>query len=283
MVSFHEQIQDRTENHKTVLCIGLDTTLENVPASLQSETNPQLAWNKAIIDATNDIVCCYKPNFAFYLNDREYRLKTLKETIDYAHIKEVPVIIDAKFGDIGHTASYYAKAAFEYLEADAVTVNPYMGEETIAPFREYQDRGIFILCLTSNVSRIDFQTKMIDMGEFPEIPLFVRVANKIKDWNQTGNLGAVVGATAPEELALVREVLGPDISVLCPGIGVQGGDLEEVLWSAYTKPGSLLVNVSRAIINVSRGENFAEASRNEAIMFVNQFRNFLDQLAEEPS
>ncbi|MGC9329939.1 MAG: orotidine-5'-phosphate decarboxylase, partial [Candidatus Hinthialibacter sp.] len=234
MTSFVETIQERTQKIQSVLCVGLDTSLSKTPDVLQRDENPQLAWNRAIIDATHDLACCYKPNLAFYLIHGPNGIETLKETIRYAHSYNVPVILDAKFGDIGHTAQYYARSAFETLEADSVTLNPYMGEESIAPFRKFKNRCSFILCLTSNVSRLDFQTLSTPYDELVETPLFHRVAKKIKEWNTNQNLAAVVGATAPEELSQVREFLDTDMPILCPGVGVQGGDLEEVLWAGYT-------------------------------------------------
>lgn len=280
MANFIGRIQERTQAIQSVLCVGLDTTPQKTPAILNNESNPQLVWNRAIIDATHELACCYKLNLAFYLNQGSLGIDTLKETIEFAHQYDAPVILDAKFGDIGHTAEYYAFSAFETLKADAVTLNPYMGEESIAPFRNYSECACFVLCLTSNVSRLDFQTLGIPNEEMQEIPLYQRIAEKIREWNTQNNLGAVVGATAPEELSIIRERLGSKIPVLCPGVGAQGGDLEEVLWAGYTGPGSLLINVSRAIINASSGSDFAEASRREASMFVNQFRAFLEQYQE---
>ncbi|MBN2328284.1 MAG: orotidine-5'-phosphate decarboxylase [Candidatus Omnitrophica bacterium] len=280
MASFIEAIQERTQRIQSVLCVGLDTSLAKTPDVLQSDANPQLAWNRAIIDATHDLACCYKPNLAFYLIYGSEGLETLKETIRYAHSYNVPVILDAKFGDIGHTALHYARSAFEALEADSVTLNPYMGEESIAPFRKYSDRCSFILCLTSNVSRLDFQTLNTPNDDLMEKPLFHRVAEKIGEWNTNRNLAAVVGATAPEELSQVREFLGDEMPILCPGVGAQGGDLEEVLWAGHAGPGTLLINVSRTIINASADPDFAEASRREATMFVNQIRTFLTQYQE---
>lgn len=280
MTTFRESICGRTQSIQSVLCVGLDTTPQNTPVVLRSEANPQLAWNRAIIEATQDMACCFKPNLAFYLNQGPGGIHTLGETIECAHQYDVPVILDAKFCDIGHTAEYYAYAAFETLNADAVTLNPYLGEESIVPFRNYKDRSCFILCLTSNVSRIDLQTLGIPNNDMQEIPLYIKVAKKIREWDIHNNLGSVVGATAPEELSRVREILGEAIPVLCPGVGAQGGDLEEVLWAGYTGPGSLLINVSRAIINASPDSDFAEASRREACMYANQIRTFLEQYQE---
>jgi len=280
MASFLERTHQRIQSLQSVLCVGLDSAPEKIPDILKTETDPQLAFNRKIIDVTKDLACCYKPNLAFYVVRGADGIQTLKETIEYAHEADATVILDAKFGDIGHTAEFYARFAFEELQADAVTLNPYMGEESITPFRAYPDRASFILCLTSNVSRSDFQTRLVSQGEGIEAPLFHLTAETISRWNGSNNLGAVAGATAPEELSKIREILGPSIPILSPGVGAQGGDLEEVLWAGYTEEGGLLINVSRAILNASSGPDFAEAARQEAEMFVNQIKEFLVQFRE---
>ncbi len=280
MVNFLEQVTTRIQAIESILCVGLDPAPEKVPAFLQSRPDPQWAWNQLIIDVTHDLACCYKPNLAFYLARGEAGWRTLRATIQYAEDHQVPVILDAKFGDIGHTAQYYARAAFEILNAGAVTLNPYLGEETIVPFRSYRDRVSFILCLTSNISRIDVQTRTVLRGKLPEVPLYELVAQKAVEWNTEQNLGLVAGATAPEELERIRRIAGPTIPVLCPGVGVQGGDLEEALWAGYTGEGSLIINVSRAIGRASEGPDLGELARREAVMFVNQYRTFLAQYRE---
>ncbi|MEW6239116.1 MAG: orotidine-5'-phosphate decarboxylase [Candidatus Omnitrophota bacterium] len=272
MESFFEQVKTRIKRIGSVLCVGLDTVEKQIPDMLRGEDNPQLAFNRAVIDATHGLACCYKTNMAFYLAAGVKGFDALKSTIGCAHSLGVPVILDAKWGDIGHTADYYAQTAFETLEADAVTVNPYMGEEAIAPFRNYSDRGVFVLCYTSNLSRIDLQTQMVSIPDSPLSPLYKIVARKIVEWNTAGNLGAVAGATAPEELARIREIVGPSLPILCPGIGAQGGDLEEVLWAGMAAEGTLYINVSRAIINASSGADFAQAAQREAKMFVDQMQ-----------
>ncbi len=281
MQNFNSQIQKQSMGIQSVLCIGLDTVPEKIPAILNPETNPQLKFNQVIIDSTYNQACCYKINAAFYLVRGIQGLDTLIKTIEYAHEKDVLVILDTKWGDIGHTARYYAKTAFDVLNADAVTLNPYMGEDTIAPFREYASKCSFILCFTSNVSRSDFEMQPIPRVDEPQVPLYHIVAEKIRAWNTSSNLGIVAGATAPEELARVRGLAGPSIPILCPGVGVQGGDLEEVLWAGFTGHGSLLINVSRAVIHASKSSDFAEAAHREADMFVTQMRAFFAQLKEE--
>ncbi len=270
MELYVERVKNRVKKLGSVLCVGLDTNTAKLPDVLKNEENPQLVFNKKIIEATQDLSCCYKINMAFYLIHGAKGVEVLGETIQCAHSFDIPVILDAKMGDIGNTADLYAKAAFETLEADAVTVNPYMGEEAIAPFREYGDRGVYILCYTSNLSRIDIQTQLVSVPDREDVPLYQIVAHKVRGWNKKGNLGVVVGATAPEELSLVREIVGPQMPILCPGVGIQGGDLEEVLWAGDAFGGTMVVNVSRAVINASRGEDFAEMARQEAKMFVDQ-------------
>ncbi len=281
MASFHEQVKSRISDSKSVLCIGLDTIINRLPESIQNKPQPQLLFNQKIIDATHDLVCCYKPNLAFYLSEGPSGLETLQQTIEYSHSKDVPVILDAKFGDIGHTADYYAKTAFDYLNADAVTLNPYMGKESIVPFADSSEKTLFILCYTSNFSRIDIQMQKLEHAIVPGEPLYQTVAKKILEWNEKGNLGAVVGATAPEEMAEIRMKLGNTVPILCPGVGIQGGDLEEILWSGQAEYGSLIVNISRAILYASSADDFAEAARYETEMYVAQMRTFFEQAAEE--
>ncbi len=281
MNHFMHQLQAREAQVRSVMCIGLDTVPERLPEIVMKEPDPQYSFNKAIIDATHDLVCCYKPNLAFYLSRGEEGMAALRETIEYVHEKEIPVIVDAKFGDIGHTAKYYAKSVFEKLQADAVTLNPYMGEESIEPFRAYKDKTSFILCFTSNASRNDLQTKFLHDTEENGKTVYNLMAKHIVDWNKQGNLGAVVGATAPEEMQIIRGMLGGEIPVLCPGLGAQGGDLEEIFWAGYITPGSLILNVSRSVLFASTGEDFAEAARREAEMLVNQNRVVMEQYEED--
>lgn len=277
MNHFMQQLQAREAEAGSVICVGLDSVPSRLPACIQNESDPQFAFNQRIIDATCDLVSCYKPNLAFYLVRGADGIHTLKQTIEYAHKKNVPVILDAKFGDIGSTAAYYAKSVFDDMQADAVTINPYMGEESIEPFRAYKEKYSYVLCFTSNISRKDLQTKNVHDDEGVEMPLYKLTAKHIVGWNQESNLGAVVGATAPEELADIRKTLGNAVSVLCPGLGAQGGDLEEAFWSGYSGPGSLMLNVSRSVIFASKENDFADAARHETEMLAQQIRVFLEQ------
>ncbi|MGI6457045.1 MAG: orotidine-5'-phosphate decarboxylase [bacterium] len=282
MISFRELIKQRITDSKSVLCVGLDTVEDRIPPAIQEQANPQFYYNQKIIESTHDLVCCYKPNLAFYLVQGAQGVDTLRETIECAHSFGVPVILDAKFGDIGHTTEFYAKTVFETLQADAVTLNPYMGIDSIASFREYEEKGLFILCFTSNLSRSDVQMQKVLSPAVTqkEIPLYLHVAERIREWNTTGNVGAVVGATAPEELEEIREILGEEALILCPGVGAQGGDLEEILWAGEAFHGSLIVNVSRSILYASGDMDFAEAARREAEMFVEQTRTYFEQAKE---
>ncbi len=279
---YNETLSQLITERQSVLCVGLDSVYEKLPACVMNDPSPQWIFNRAIIDSTHDLVCCYKINYAFYSARGPKGIEAIKQSIHAAHAYGVPVILDTKWGDIGHTAEYYAKSAFEELEADAVTLNPYMGEEAIAPFRKYSDRGSYILCFTSNSSRRDFQTKEVvsDDGNDRQ-PLYEYVAGKINKWDMSGNLGAVVGATAPEELEKVRSILGPKASILCPGVGVQGGDLEDVLYAGAAQYHNLVINVSRAVINASPGDDFDDAARREAQLFADQSRNFFTESIED--
>jgi len=209
---------------------------------LTSEPNPIFAFNKTIIDATADLVCAYKPNFAFYEAQGLEGLAALRRTIEYIHeLTDVPVILDAKRGDIGSTAEAYAQAAFEVWGADAVTVNPYLGHDAVQPFTAYADRGVFLLCHTSNPGATDLQT--LDCGGRP---LFQVVAEQAVRWGE--NVGLVIGATYPQALRAVRE-MAPQMWILLPGVGAQGGDLEAALAAGLDEQGSgIIVSASRSII-----------------------------------
>jgi len=255
-VNFIHSIQQRWAAH-TQVCVGLDPFPEQFPESVASI----FEFNKAIIDATADLVCCYKPQFAHYAAVAAE--DQLKQTI--AYIKQeypsIPVILDSKRGDIGSTASMYAKESFEHYQADAVTVNPYMGSDTVLPFAEHKDKGVIVLCRTSNPSASEFQNQLID-----GVPLYIHVAKMAQEkWNKHGNICLVVGATAPEEMAKIRAV-APDLPFLVPGIGAQGGDVVATVKSGRIQPGNgLMINSSRAILYAGNGPDFADAARQETL------------------
>lgn len=240
-----------------MVCVGLDPQMSRLPASILGGARPFATFNRSVIDATLPYACAYKPQFAYYA--AENRLDELLETM--AYLREVApdrvVILDAKRGDIGSTAEQYAREAFDVYGADAVTVNPYMGGDTLEPFSRRPDRGAVVLCKTSNPGSAELQDLALQSGE----PLFMEVARRAAaDWNSKGNLALVVGATYPDELARVRSVIG-EMPLLVPGIGAQGGDLEATLRAGLTSAGwGLLINSSRAIIHASSGDDFAEAA-----------------------
>jgi len=256
-MKFTEKLDAAVKKNNSLLCIGLDIDLKRIPASLLNKSDPIFDFNKAIIDATKDLVCAYKPNIAFYEMYGIYGMQALMKTIEYAS-DDIPIILDAKRGDVGHTAFAYAKAIFEIYKADATTINPYMGYDSVEPFLEYKDKGIFILCLTSNVGHKDFQV----LGK--EEPLYQLVAKHVKEWDVSLNCGLVVGATNPDELKDIRKIVG-DMPILIPGIGAQGGDLASSVRYGVNKKGErAIINSSRSIIFASPGDDFAGAARQAA-------------------
>lgn len=252
---FTEKLDAITVKNNSLVCVGLDTDLSRLPDHIRGAENPLLAFNAAIVDATKDLVQSYKLNFAFYEAHGIMGFEALRRTIDLIP-HEVVVIADAKRGDIGNTSAMYAKAVFEELHCDAITVAPYMGEDSVGPFLAYKDRGVFLLALTSNSGSRDFQYLSSD-----GMPLYARVVQKAVEWNDAGNCGLVVGATHPGELADIRNLAG-DMPILVPGLGAQGGDLEASVLAAVTSKGMRAVfNNSRAILYASSGKDFATAAR----------------------
>ena len=267
-MNFMEKLIAASRKNKSLLCIGLDPDPRLMPDKIGI-----FEFNKAIIDATSDLVCAYKPNLAFYEALGNEGLDALKSTVDYIP-DEIPVIGDAKRGDIGNTAKAYAKAIFDNLNFDAATVNPYLGFDSIEPFIEYRDKEIFILCRTSNAGAADFQALRCQV-ENGHRPLFEIVALKAKQWNVYGNIGLVVGATYPEELRLIRHS-HPDMPLLIPGIGAQGGDLATTVRYGVDAQGEkAIISSSRQIIYASRGKDFALAARRVATELRNQINTCL--------
>lgn len=266
-MSFLEKLDSTVKKNNSLLCIGLDIDLKRIPASLLNKGDPIFDFNKAIIDATKDLVCAYKPNIAFYEMYGVYGIQALIKTIEYA-VDDIPIILDAKRGDVGHTASAYAKSIFEIYKADATTVNPYMGYDSLEPFLEYKNKGVFVLCLTSNVGYKDFQV----VGK--EEPLYKLVAKHVKEWNVSGNCGVVVGATNPAELKEIRSIVG-DMPILIPGIGAQGGNLSQSVRFGVNKKGErAIINSSRNIIFASSGEDFAGSARVAARKLKEEINNY---------
>ena len=238
-----------------------------MPVSIRSADNPLFAFNKAIIDATADYAASFKVNLAFYEAYGLQGWQALQQTFDYLP-GNVIKIADAKRGDIGNTAAMYARAVFDELDADAVTVNPYMGYDSAEPFLQNEEKGVFFLCLTSNPGSQDFQ-------HFSDgrMDLYEKVAETVNRWNSRGNCGLVVGATHPDELSTVRSI-APDLPFLIPGIGAQGGDLEASVKNGTDAEGSLaLFNSSRAIIYASQDENFVDAARAAAKLTQDQLNS----------
>lgn len=256
-MSFIEKLLNTSRRNKSLLCIGLDTDPALIPPGMGV-----LEFNKAIIDATRDLVCCYKPNLGFYEPQGIEGLEILKQTVEYIP-DDIPVIADAKRGDIGNTAKGYAKAIFEIYGFDAITASPYLGIDSIEPFAAYRDKGVFVLCRTSNPGAVDFQSLTCITGS-GEKPLYRIVAEKAGELNVHGNIGLVVGATYPDELRIIRE-LQPDMPFLIPGIGAQGGDLELTVKYGTDKNGEkAVISSSRQILYASNGRDFAEAARKVA-------------------
>ncbi|GGJ05804.1 orotidine 5'-phosphate decarboxylase [Halobellus salinus] len=263
--AFFDRLGDRIDRIDSVVSVGLDADPSRIPEHLHGADLPRWAFNRRIIDATHEYAACYKPNAAFYETSDGWR--ALRETIAYAHGKDVPVLLDAKRADIGNTTRQYA----ELLDhADAITVNPYLGRDSLQPFLDRPDKGVFVLCRTSNSGGADLQDLDLASGE----PVYERVAALADLWNEHGNVGLVVGATAPEELADLREQV-PDLPFLVPGVGAQGGDAEAAV--AYgLADGVGVVNSSRGIIfaGEDRGEDFAGAAGEAAKRLRNRLNTY---------
>ncbi len=250
------QLVQQIKKKKSFLCIGLDVDLNKIPSHLLKEEDPIFAFNKAIIDATHHLCVAYKPNTAFY---EAYGIKgweSLEKTIHYLNEKhpEIFTIADAKRGDIGNTSTMYAKAFFEDLAFDSVTVAPYMGKDSVEPFLAFKDKHTIMLALTSNAGAFDFQTKTIEGKE-----LYKQVLETSKSWANSKNLMYVVGATKAEFLADIRQII-PDSFLLVPGVGAQGGNLQDVCKYGMNNQVGLLINSSRGIIYASKEADFAEVA-----------------------
>ena len=259
-MTFFDRLADRIETVDSVVSVGLDPDPDRLPDHVADADLPRWQFNRRIIDATHEHAACYKPNAAFYEDGDGWR--ALEETIAYAHGKGVPVLLDAKRGDIGNTARQYASALDSGgLDADAITVNPYMGRDSLEPFLQREQKGVFVLCRTSNPGGADLQNLELDSGE----PLYERVAAVADLWNANGNVGLVVGATNPEELEAIRDVVS-DIPFLVPGVGAQGGDAEAAVEHGLADRGA---GVDVGLVNSSRGIIFAgeDAQRGEQAYF----------------
>ena len=253
--SFLQKLKAAAARNNSLLCFGLDPVPARLPEAVMGKDNPVLYFNKKLIDATADLVCAYKPNFAFYGALGEAGWPTLKATLEHIP-SHIPVLVDAKVGDIGSTAERYAHMFYGELGAPALTVTPYMGADCVKPFTAYEDCTTFLVCLTSNPGADDFEKRQ--MGDRP---LYEHVIAKAHEWNAAKNIGLVVGATQPEYFARVRE-LAPDMPFLIPGIGAQGGSIEAAVKNGQDAQGAgILLNSSRGILYASSGADFAEAAR----------------------
>ncbi len=247
---------------RSFLCIGLDADILKIPPFLRETSDPVFAFNKEIVDATHDLCVAYKPNLAFYESMGVAGWVSLEKTVLYIREKypDLFVIADAKRGDIGNTSSMYARAFFDHMDFDAITVAPYMGEDSVKPFLGYLDRWVILLALTSNKGAADFQLVKDAEGE----KLYEKVLRTSQNWGSTDQIMYVVGATQADKIREIREIV-PDHFLLVPGIGAQGGSLEEVTRYGMNDQCGLLVNASRSIIYASDGPDFAERARDEAM------------------
>ena len=270
-MNFLDKLLRASRTNNSLVCVGLDPDPDLMPEVGIYE------FNRAIIDATSDLVCAYKPNLAFYEALGVEGMEALLKTVEYIP-KNIPVIADAKRGDIGNTARAYAKALFEVFGFDAATVNPYLGYDSLEPFLIYEDKGILILCRTSNPGAADFQELLCQESPTSSSPLYELVARKAQAWNSQGNIGLVVGATYPEQLKRIRE-LCPEMPLLIPGIGAQGGDLASaVRYGVDANKEKAIISSSRSILYTSKGSDFAKAARQGVLELRDEINRFREAL-----
>jgi len=271
-----KQLVEQIQQKKSYLCVGLDTDINKIPKHLQSHPDAVFEFNKAIIDATKDLCVSYKINTAFYESQGLKGWQAMEQTVNYIpreHLK----IADAKRGDIGNTSSQYAKAFFETMAFDAITVAPYMGEDSIRPFLEYDDKWTIVLGLTSNKGAADFEMLKIQNGSEAHLRsdfVYERVLTTVAKWGNENNLMFVTGATQATEFKNIRQLI-PNHFLLVPGVGFQGGSLQEVSKYGMNKDCGLLVNASRAIIFASEKEDFAEEARAIALQYQTEMASYL--------
>lgn len=270
-----EELFNQIKSKKSFLCVGLDTDLKKIPPHLLNEEDPVFAFNKDIIDATADLCVAYKPNTAFYESMGIKGWVALAKTVQYikSHYPEQFIIADAKRGDIGNTSTMYAKTFLEEMDVDAVTVAPYMGEDSVTPFLNFKNKWVILLALTSNKGSFDFQLMEDKEGN----KLFENVLTKSQEWGNTDNMMYVVGATRGEAFTTIRKQ-APNHFLLVPGVGAQGGSLQEVCKYGMNKECGLLVNSSRGIIYADNSINFAHFARQEALRLQEQMAEELSHL-----
>lgn len=265
---FTNKLNQNIKSTNSLLCIGLDPVKGKMPAGV-----PITEFLQNIISSTSDVACCYKPNIAFFEAMGEQGMQVLKEVLEVIP-PSTPVIIDAKRGDIGNTAEAYASTVFDILGVDAVTLSPYMGYDSCEPFIKRGDKGSIILCRTSNPGSSDFQELLVEY-KGNKMPLYEVVAEKASEWNTQGNVGLVIGATYPVEIANIRKA-HPSILFLVPGVGAQGGSLKEAVENGVDSEGrGILINSSRQILYASQGADYAEKAREAALLLraeINKYR-----------
>ena len=279
-MNFISKLKKRWDSADSLLCVGLDPQIDRIPEVLRSKHSPYFEFCKEIVDATHEFVCAFKPQAAYF--SAVGAEKELEELISYIKnvYPEIPVILDAKRGDIGSTAALYAQEAYQRYGADAVTVNPYLGFESIEPYMNYSDKGIVVLCRTSNAG-----SDWLQKSETDSIPVYQRVAQQVAEWNQAEQFILVTGATYPEELGRVRQIVG-DMPLLVPGIGAQGGDIEAVLKNGLNKESTgLIISSSREIlyahekvehlVDISQGLTASRQVAIDTMKSINKYRNTL--------
>lgn len=284
-MNFREKLDFISKKNNSLLCVGLDSDIEKIPESIRVQEHPQFTFNKKIIDATAQYVCAYKPNSAFYEArgiEGIYELRMTCEYIQKAY-PEIVIIVDAKRGDIGNTNKGYVEFIYDYLGADGVTLHPYLGKEVLLPFLQRREKGSFILCRTSNPGAGEFQDLLLGksqpadaLAKEESTPLYQIIADHVaKEWNGNGNCGLVVGATYSSELEIVRRIVGDGFPLLIPGIGAQGGDVEQSVKTGVDKDGmSAIINSSRGIIFASSNEDFDTKASEEAKKLKDEMNKF---------
>ena len=274
-MDFISQLSAAWSKNNSLLCVGLDPNVDMLPPKLRGDKTPFFTFNKAIVDATADLVCAFKPNSAFYEARGADGIAELKQTCDYIkqNYPDIPIILDFKRGDIGNTNNHYTKFAFDYLKVDAVTVQPYQGREAVQPFLDCKRKGIIVLCRTSNPSSNEFQDLEVNGRK-----LYLQVAENVnQEWNANNNCLLVVGATFPQEMAEIRQLVGDKMVFLVPALGAQGGDTAAAVKAGVNSQATgLIISSSRGILYASSGEDFAEAARQKALASrdeINKYRS----------
>lgn len=273
-MTFLEKLEGAWAKNNSLLCVGLDPDITKMAKKIASKPQPLFTFNKAIIDATPDLVCTFKPNSAFYEAYGADGIEQLQKSCEYIrqNYPDIPILLDFKRGDIGNTNSYYAQFAFDYLGVDAVTISPYMGREANEPYLAYKDKGIIVLCRTSNPGAGEFQDLEVGGKKIYRI-----VAEEVmSSWNTNKNCLLVIGSPYPKELAEIRKALGDDATFLIPGLGSQGGDAKQTVQAGVNSKGTgVIINSSREVIYASATDDFAAAARSRATQLrdeINKYR-----------